>query len=155
MQFRPHLLVTDDDRAFRETLRMGLVARGFEVSVAGDGQEALEIVVSSEVHLVLLDHHMPRLTGLETIRRLRQRPELGALHTGFGGVGSRFAITGRHFVHLYAFAQTDQLSGRRPVGPCGIDGPLSVVAGKLMRLNYRWLPACLPPAQALPWAPIV
>jgi CheY-like chemotaxis protein len=40
--------------------------------VAADGEEALEIVQVHSVHLLLLDMHMPRLSGLETIRRLKQ-----------------------------------------------------------------------------------
>jgi CheY-like chemotaxis protein len=40
--------------------------------LAGDGEEALQIVRDQEVHLLLLDMHMPRLSGLETIRRVKQ-----------------------------------------------------------------------------------
>ena len=68
----PSLLITDDDRGFRETLRVGLEPRGFKTLLAGDGEEALNIVRTQEVHLVLLDMHMPKLTGLETLRRLKQ-----------------------------------------------------------------------------------
>ena len=68
----PSLLITDDDRGFRETLQVGLEPRGFKTLLAGDGEEALQIVRSREVHLVLLDMHMPKLTGLETLRLLKQ-----------------------------------------------------------------------------------
>ena len=68
----PSLLITDDDRDFRETLRDALTPRGFRALVAGDGQEALDIIQRECVHLLLLDMHMPRLTGLETIRRVKQ-----------------------------------------------------------------------------------
>ncbi|HUT11372.1 MAG TPA: response regulator [Thermoguttaceae bacterium] len=68
----PSLLITDDDRDFRETLQCAFEPRGFETILAGDGEEALQIVRSREVHLVLLDMHMPRLSGLETLRRLKQ-----------------------------------------------------------------------------------
>ena len=67
----PRLLITDDDRDFRETLAGVLSDRGFETLQAGDGEEALHIVCKQEVHLLLLDMQMPRLTGLETIERLR------------------------------------------------------------------------------------
>jgi len=67
----PSLLITDDDRDFRETLRAVFEPR-FRTITAGDGQEALEIVRSQEVHLLLLDMHMPRLTGLETLRQVKQ-----------------------------------------------------------------------------------
>lgn len=68
----PSLLITDDDREFRETLQVCLEPRGFKTLLAGDGEEALDIVRSQEVHLVLLDMHMPKLTGLETLRLLKQ-----------------------------------------------------------------------------------
>jgi CheY-like chemotaxis protein len=67
----PRLLITDDDRDFRETVAGALADRGFETLQAGDGEEALRIVARYEVHLLLLDMQMPRLSGLETIERLR------------------------------------------------------------------------------------
>jgi CheY-like chemotaxis protein len=68
----PSLLITDDDRDFRETLRGLFESRGYRTLLAADGDEALEIVGRQPVHLALLDMHMPRLSGLETIRRIRQ-----------------------------------------------------------------------------------
>jgi CheY-like chemotaxis protein len=70
----PSLLITDDDRDFRETLRGVFEPRGFRTFLAADGEEALEVLSREPVHLALLDMHMPRLTGLETIRRIRQLP---------------------------------------------------------------------------------
>jgi CheY-like chemotaxis protein len=68
----PSLLITDDDPGYRETLRVVFEPRGFRTILAGDGEEALRIVHSQTVHLVLLDMHMPRLTGLETLRLLKE-----------------------------------------------------------------------------------
>jgi two-component system chemotaxis response regulator CheY len=67
----PTLLITDDDQAFRETLRDVFAPRGFATMMASDGSETLEIVRHHSVHLLLVDMHMPRLTGLDTIRQLR------------------------------------------------------------------------------------
>ena len=67
----PSLLITDDDHDFRETLRDVFEPR-FRTLTAGDGEEALAIVRSQEVHLLLLDMHMPKLTGLETLRQVKQ-----------------------------------------------------------------------------------
>ena len=72
----PSLLITDDDRDFRETLRGVFEPRGFRTLLAGNGQEALEIVQREPVHLLLLDMHMPRLTGLETMRRAKALREV-------------------------------------------------------------------------------
>jgi CheY-like chemotaxis protein len=68
----PSLLITDDDPGFRETLRVVFEPKGFRTLLAGDGEEALEIVHNETVHVVLLDMHMPKLTGLETLRMLKQ-----------------------------------------------------------------------------------
>ena len=68
----PSLLITDDDAAFRETVGELFRPRGFRVILAGDGEEALQVVVREEVHLILLDMHMPKLDGLATLSRLKQ-----------------------------------------------------------------------------------
>lgn len=68
----PSLLITDDDPAFRETLQGVFEPQGFRTLLAGDGEEALYIVRREIVHLVILDLHMPRLTGLETLRLVKQ-----------------------------------------------------------------------------------
>ncbi len=68
----PSLLITDDDPDFRETLQGVFEPKGFRTLLAADGEEALQIVRSREIHLVLLDVHMPRLGGLETLRQVKQ-----------------------------------------------------------------------------------
>ena len=70
----PNLLVTDDDVAFRHVLCEGLQRRGFHVIEAGDGEEAIKKIDSVEVHLALVDVHMPRVTGLEVMQRLTETP---------------------------------------------------------------------------------
>ncbi len=72
MDFSPSLLITDDDRALRETLRDVFQPRGFRTVLAADGAEALEVVQRDEIHLVLIDMHMPRLTGVEAIARIKK-----------------------------------------------------------------------------------
>ncbi|HNP57904.1 MAG TPA: response regulator transcription factor [Gordonia sp. (in: high G+C Gram-positive bacteria)] len=65
------ILVVDDDRAVRESLRRSLTFNGYTVETAGDGLEALEKVVAHRPDLLLLDVMMPRMDGLEVCRRLR------------------------------------------------------------------------------------
>ena len=72
MIYAPSILITDDDRGFRETLRTVFEPRGYRTLLAGDGEEALQIVRSEEVHLLLLDMHMPKLTGLDVLRLVKQ-----------------------------------------------------------------------------------
>ena len=68
----PSILITDDDRGFRETLRGVFEPEGFRTLLAETGVEALDIVSSNDVHLLLLDMHMPRLSGLETLRLVKK-----------------------------------------------------------------------------------
>ena len=68
----PSLLITDDDQDFRETLQAVFEPRGFRTLLAADGEEAVDIVRSNKVHLVLCDMHMPKMTGLEAIRTVHQ-----------------------------------------------------------------------------------
>ena len=67
----PSLLISDDDRAVRETLGDLFSKRGFRTLMAGDGVEAVSLVRNEVIHVVLIDQHMPRLTGLEAIDRLK------------------------------------------------------------------------------------
>jgi len=67
----PTVLITDDDLGFREALRSVLEPQGLQTVLASSGEEALDIVRRQDVHLLLSDMHMPKLTGLETIRRVK------------------------------------------------------------------------------------
>ena len=65
------ILVVDDDRAVRESLRRSLSFNGYTVDLATDGQDALEQVAVSRPDAMVLDVMMPRVDGLEVCRRLR------------------------------------------------------------------------------------
>lgn len=66
------ILIADDDRNSRDALRDIIQPEGFETIVASSGEEAIDIVRGVKIHLVLLDMHMPTLTGLETLGIVRQ-----------------------------------------------------------------------------------
>jgi two-component system, OmpR family, response regulator MprA len=67
------ILVVDDERAVRDSLRRALELEGYEVELAGDGEEALSRVGSNgEPDAVILDVLMPGIDGLEVCRRLRR-----------------------------------------------------------------------------------
>ena len=69
---RPSILITDDDPATRETFREIFEPSGFKTLLAESGEEAIDIVRDQDVHLALMDMHLPKLTGLETIHIVRQ-----------------------------------------------------------------------------------
>ncbi len=66
------ILVVDDERAVRESLRRALELEGYEIELAGDGREALERFESEAPDAVVLDVLMPGMDGLEACRALRR-----------------------------------------------------------------------------------
>src|SRR5579863_1120046 len=73
MALRARLLLVDDDEANRELLRSRLLRSGYQVEVAQDGNEALDLVGSRPFDLVLLGVGMPGMGGFELLRRIRDR----------------------------------------------------------------------------------
>jgi two-component system response regulator MprA len=69
---RPRVLVVDDDKAVRESLRRSLEFNGYDVSLASDGAEALAGIANSDPDVVVMDVMMPRLDGLEATKALRK-----------------------------------------------------------------------------------
>ena len=67
-----NILITDDDRNCREALRDIFEPEGYRTYLASSGEEAVDIVHAEPVHVALLDMHMPKLTGLETLQLVRQ-----------------------------------------------------------------------------------
>jgi two-component system, OmpR family, response regulator MprA len=68
---KPHVLVVDDDRAVRESLRRSLEFNGYAVSLAEDGAAALAGISGTNPDAIVMDVMMPRLDGIETTRALR------------------------------------------------------------------------------------
>lgn len=72
---RRTVLIVDDEAAIRDSLRL-LLKSNFNVLTAEDGQQALAVIDENTPDLVLLDVMMPRLDGLETLRRLRDSQQI-------------------------------------------------------------------------------
>jgi two-component system response regulator MtrA len=66
------ILLVEDDPSIREITALGLKNAGFQVDVAGDGQEGLDRFRTDPYDLVLLDVMLPRLDGLEVCRAIRR-----------------------------------------------------------------------------------
>jgi two-component system response regulator MprA len=67
------VLLVDDDRALRDAVGRALRLEGFEVTLATDGPEALELALKSPPDIVVLDVAMPSMSGVEVCRRMRSR----------------------------------------------------------------------------------
>ena len=68
------VLITDDNDAWRDAVDEVLRRAGFRTLQAECGEEAIEVVHTQHIDIALIDFHMPRLDGLETLRRLREEP---------------------------------------------------------------------------------
>ena len=75
-----HVLVADDEPHIGRIIKMKLEQGPFRVSLAYDGQEALDFIMGEDqLDLVVLDLMMPRLSGLDVLRRIREQEKLSAL----------------------------------------------------------------------------
>ena len=69
------ILLIEDNRFLRRACEIGLSARGFSVTCAVDGMDGVERALAERPDLILLDLVMPRMSGLEALRALRQAEE--------------------------------------------------------------------------------
>ncbi|HZP90625.1 MAG TPA: response regulator [Actinomycetota bacterium] len=69
------ILVVDDDPDIARFVEVNLRSAGYDVAVAGDGEEALQRAAEMRPDLVLLDVMMPRIDGFEVAQRLRRNPQ--------------------------------------------------------------------------------
>ncbi|HSQ75888.1 MAG TPA: response regulator [Bacteroidota bacterium] len=67
------ILLADDEEALRELLREQLSAQGYTIDEAQDGVEAVEKLQQNSYHLAILDINMPRKTGLDVLRHIREQ----------------------------------------------------------------------------------
>lgn len=67
------VLVCDDDEAILESLRIYLSQEGFNIITAVDGEDALSKIEQNEIHCVVLDIMMPKLDGLRTTLKIREK----------------------------------------------------------------------------------
>lgn len=72
MQKTPHILICDDQHIIHETLGMYLESEGFTYASAYDGEEALKKAQTENPSLILLDLMMPKKSGIDVCREIRQ-----------------------------------------------------------------------------------
>ena len=80
MAERPHVLYVDDEKEITDLMTVALGSEGFDVTVANDGQAAIEALSGKpKIDAIVLDYMMPKLDGLQFLERVSQNPELHAI----------------------------------------------------------------------------
>lgn len=73
------ILVVDDEEPIQELLKFNLEKEGYQVLIAGDGPEALEVLEKKQPDLVVLDIMLPGMSGLEVCSEIRRIPKFADL----------------------------------------------------------------------------
>jgi len=71
-----HLLVVEDEESFIDALEIGLDREGFKVTIARDGQEALDKLEEGKFDAILLDLMLPKVSGLDVCRTIRAKSDI-------------------------------------------------------------------------------
>ncbi len=74
-----HILIVEDNELNRDMLSRRLERRGFEVSIAVDGQEGLDMIKSKRPDLVLMDMDLPVIDGWEATRQAKNDSDISAI----------------------------------------------------------------------------
>jgi DNA-binding response OmpR family regulator len=122
-----HVLIIDDSEEVRNSVSAMLESAGFDVSVATDGEDGLNLFRKQQFDLVISDIVMPRKDGLQTIREIRNlSPAIpivamsAGTHFSNGGCGQ--GITS------YALCAAEELGATRTIGkPFSRDELLPVI----------------------------
>jgi two-component system response regulator PilR (NtrC family) len=73
MSEKNRILIVDDEEALRTVLSSELVSEGYDVRSAGDGDEAIDTLEQEKFDLVLLDIKMPRVSGFDVLKHVKER----------------------------------------------------------------------------------
>ena len=73
---KKNILVVDDDREIVRAIALNLEGEGYTVFKAYDGMEALDLAMTKDIHLIIIDVMMPKMDGLSAIMKIRERKNL-------------------------------------------------------------------------------
>ena len=67
-----HILLVDDEPDYLEPMSFWLRTKGYDVSIAPNGEKGIQLIKEKNPHIVFLDINMPGIDGIETLKRIRQ-----------------------------------------------------------------------------------
>jgi two-component system response regulator HydG len=108
-----HILVVDDDKTIRMLCKEILEEAGYKVTLAADGEEALEKMDYDDFDLYLVDMVMPKMDGLELMKKIKQKQPLAVVMilTGFSSIeGAIKAVHAGAFQYLSKPINIDELA---------------------------------------------
>ena len=73
------IVVVEDQEVLATVYRNKFTAEGYQVEVASDGEQGLDLIISSKPDLVILDVMLPNINGIEVLKRVRANPQFQAL----------------------------------------------------------------------------
>lgn len=79
MEEQVHILLIEDDEGIADVYRFRLTMDGYVVTVAADGEEGLAQAAAVSPDLIFLDLRLPKMSGIEVLRRLRDDPATSAI----------------------------------------------------------------------------
>ena len=74
------ILLVEDDKSLREIYGVRLQAEGYEITSAGNGEEALALAIKERPNLIISDVMMPKISGFDVLDILRNTPETANIH---------------------------------------------------------------------------
>lgn len=125
---RPSLLLVDDDEIFCAVLAQAFERRGYQVRIAHDADEALQLACEEPPEFAVVDLRMPGTSGLDLVRRLRHLDENTriVMLTGYASIATAVEAIKLGAVHYLAKpADADEILAafQREEGDAGIDLP--------------------------------
>ena len=66
------ILLVDDEQDFLQLMKFWLESKGYSIVTARDGETAIDLVKKEELNIILIDLRMPKIDGVETIKRIRE-----------------------------------------------------------------------------------
>jgi CheY-like chemotaxis protein len=85
------ILIVDDEEGFQTVLEIVLRRAGYQTLTARNGREGLEMVYAHHPDLVILDNHMPEMTGSEVCRKIKDDPRVQDVRAVMYTITQRFA----------------------------------------------------------------